>query len=51
MGLELVERLSTDSDGLASCLGLKAEAGVGLETVMKIIQKKIGRSTKLKLRD
>jgi|GEM_PF-143933 len=39
--LELVERASTDSQGLAKCLGLKAEASLKLNELLLKIQTKI----------
>ena len=49
LGLELVERVSTDSDGLAICLGLKVEANVELATIINILQERISDSTRLEL--
>jgi hypothetical protein len=47
--LSLFERTSTDADGIARCLGLKAEANVNLETILKILESKISEKTLLKL--
>lgn len=38
-------RLSTDVDGVARCLGLQAEAHVGLEEIMRALQAKISPAT------
>jgi hypothetical protein len=43
--LALQSRLSTDADGIARCLGLRAEARVGLEGIMKALQTKISPAT------
>jgi len=43
--LELIERLSTDSEGIAKCLGLKAEANLELEEMLSKIQSKISKAT------
>lgn len=45
--LELIERLSTDSEGLAKCLGLKAEANIELKEILTKIQSKISEKTLL----
>lgn len=39
--LSLKERISTDSLGMAKCLGLNAEAKIELETILELIEKKI----------
>jgi hypothetical protein len=43
--LKLRSRLSTDSDGIATCLGLKAEARVELEQIVTALQAKISLAT------
>jgi len=45
--LELSERLSTDADGIATCLGLQAEAKVELEEIIKELEGKLSRNTLL----
>ena len=45
--IKLNERLSTDSSGLASAMGLKAEAKVELETIIKTLEAKITEYTRL----
>jgi hypothetical protein len=47
--LSLTERASTDADGIAQCLGLKAEAKVDLEVILKVLESKITEKTLLKL--
>lgn len=47
--LQLNERLSTDGAGIAACLGLRAEAAVELEMIVKILEKKISDRTKLSI--
>jgi len=47
--LSLLERASTDTDGIARCLGLKAEANVELEVILKMLESKISQKTLLKL--
>jgi hypothetical protein len=47
--LELVKRVSTDSDGIAICLGLQADAKVGLEEIIEQIESKISSKTRLEL--
>lgn len=47
--LELSERLSTDSDGIATCLGLQASARVELSAIIDAIQSKICDQTRLAL--
>jgi hypothetical protein len=39
----------TDAEGIAKCLGLKAEANVELEVIFQILEHKISNSTPLKL--
>ena len=43
--LNLASRLSTDSDGIAQCLGLQAEARVELEEIIATLQSKISDLT------
>jgi hypothetical protein len=47
--LSLSERTSTDADGIAHCLGLKAEANVDLEVMCKILESKISERTLVKI--
>jgi hypothetical protein len=47
--LSLSERTSTDAEGIAQCLGLKAEAKVDLEVILKALESKISGRTLLKL--
>jgi len=47
--IELDRRLSTDSEGMAICLGLKAEAKVELEEVIKNIESKLSDATLLSI--
>ncbi|MDR3326608.1 MAG: hypothetical protein LBT04_00475 [Prevotellaceae bacterium] len=47
--LSLYERASTDADGIALCLGLKAEANVDLEIMLNILESKISGKTLLRL--
>ena len=39
--LSLDRRMSTDTDGIARCLGLQSEAKIDLEVIVKLIEKKI----------
>ena len=43
--LQLGSRLSTDSKGIATCLGLQADANVELEQVVQQLEAKISRQT------
>jgi hypothetical protein len=43
--LQLYERISTDSTGIARCLGLKAQARVELEIIIKNLATKISNKT------
>jgi hypothetical protein len=43
--LALKSRLSTDAEGIALCLGLQAEARVGLDEIIKALQAKISPAT------
>ena len=47
--LSLLERTSTDADGIARCLGLKVEANVELEAILKMLENKISGKTLLRL--
>jgi hypothetical protein len=47
--LSLLKRASTDANGIARCLGLKAEANVDLEVFLKMLESKISEKTLLKL--
>jgi hypothetical protein len=47
--LSLFERTSTDAEGIARCLGLKAEANIDLDVIVKILESKISEKTLLKL--
>ena len=44
-GIELRSRTSTDVAGIARCLGLQAEARVGLGEINAVLEQKIGRET------
>jgi galactitol-specific phosphotransferase system IIB component len=45
--IELDRRLSTDSEGMALCLGLQAEAKIELEEILKSIEEKLSDATLL----
>jgi uncharacterized metal-binding protein len=47
--LSLKERMSTNSDGIAKCLGLNAEAKVELVSILQAIELKISDETLLKI--
>ncbi|MDR1973684.1 MAG: hypothetical protein LBQ31_03305 [Bacteroidales bacterium] len=47
--LFLFERASTDANGIAKCLGLKAEANVDLAIILKLLESKISQKTLLRL--
>ena len=47
--LELADRISTDSKGIAECLGLKAEAKVELEKIIEQLESKISEQTRFEL--
>ncbi|MDR3340172.1 MAG: hypothetical protein LBT25_08820 [Candidatus Symbiothrix sp.] len=47
--LSLLARASTNADGIARCLGLKAEANVDLDVILKTLESKISRKTLLRL--
>ena len=43
--LELAKRLSTDTAGIAICLGLQSEAKVDLDVILKLIEQKLTTRT------
>jgi hypothetical protein len=43
--IELADRISTDADGISTCLGLQAESRVELEMVLKQLERKISKDT------
>jgi len=43
--LSMVSRLSTDADGIGTCLGLQAEARIELEQIIAALQAKISPAT------
>ena len=45
--LQLVERLSTDADGAAKCLGFQTSVGVGLDDMISTIERRITDDTVL----
>lgn len=45
--LELATRLSTDTDGIAKCLGLQSEARIDLEVIVRLIEQKISDRTRM----
>ncbi|MCV9960931.1 NotI family restriction endonuclease [Pararhizobium sp. BT-229] len=45
--LELVKRLSTDTDGIAKCLGLQSEAKIDYEVMLRLIEQKITDRTRM----
>ncbi|MDR1881598.1 MAG: hypothetical protein LBR26_02300 [Prevotella sp.] len=47
--LSLTERASTNANGIAQCLGLKVEAKVNLEIILKALENKISEKTMLRL--
>ena len=47
--IELDSRWSTDTEGIAACLGLQAEANIGLEKIISILETKISDGTILVL--
>ncbi|MCB2264277.1 MAG: hypothetical protein LGR52_15260 [Candidatus Thiosymbion ectosymbiont of Robbea hypermnestra] len=47
--LHLVKRLSTDAEGMARCLGLRAETKVELEEIIKSIESKLSDATLLSI--
>ena len=49
--LQLVERWSTDTEGIAKCLGLQVEANIDLEAIVKQLQAKISADTLMSLHE
>ena len=47
--ITLDKRLSTDSEGMATCLGLQAEAKVELEEIIASIESKLSDQTLLSI--
>lgn len=47
--MDLKERMSTNSEGLAYCLGLQAEANIELTEILEKIESRINSSTLLKI--
>lgn len=47
--LSLVERVSTDSDGIASCLGLNAKRKVELQDLIRLLEPKLIEDNRLKI--
>lgn len=47
--LKLKDRISTDANGIALCLGLQAEAKIGLEKIIEYLEARISESTLLKI--
>jgi len=47
--LDLDKRLSTDSEGMATCLGLQAEAKVELEEITNNIESRLSDATLLSI--
>ncbi len=47
--LDLANRLSTDTDGIARCLGLQAEAKVETQRIMALLAAKITKDTLLRV--
>ncbi len=45
MRMQLSNRISTDADGIAICLGLQAEAKIELEQLVKQLEKRISANT------
>ena len=43
--LQLCSRLSTDSKGIAACLGLQADANVELEQIVQQLETKVSSQT------
>ena len=44
--LDLVRRLSTDTDGIAKCLGLQSEARIEIDIIVKLIEQKLSDRTR-----
>ena len=47
--LSLLNRYSTDTAGIATCLGLQAEAKVSLEEIVRQIEAKISLKTRISI--
>ena len=47
--LQLDSRSSTDSEGIAACLGLQAEANIDLERIVQVLETKISSHTRFSL--
>ena len=47
--MTLAERFSTDTEGIALCMGLQAEANVGLAEIAAAIESKISEATLFKI--
>lgn len=47
--LELMERRSTDTEGISVCLGLQASANVDLEKIIRVLETKISNDTLLRI--
>jgi Restriction endonuclease NotI len=47
--ISLKERFSTDANGVSKCLGLQAEANIGLDIILKILESKISNLTLLRI--
>jgi hypothetical protein len=47
--LELAKRLSTDTNGIALCLGLQSEAKVEMEAILALIEQKISERTRFSI--
>lgn len=47
--LNLSERLSTDADGIAECLGLQADPRIEISTIIALLESKITKNTLLSL--
>ena len=45
--LSLVNRVSTDSEGIAKCLGLNAESKIELQDIIKILEPKLNETNRL----
>jgi hypothetical protein len=43
--LKLAERVSTDTDGIATCLGLQTEANIDLATIVSALEAKLSDQT------
>ena len=49
LNLSLCNRVSTDSAGIASCLGLNAESKVELQDLIKLLEPKLTETNRLKI--